>query len=56
MLVDHGRLVGFLAGRAPVLGKHPGNGHARAEAHERPISRMAILVVEVEGAITEQEL
>jgi len=51
-LVRQGVLVGFLSGRAPVtLKQMPGNGHARNEYHERPISRMAHLEVTTQGGL-----
>ena len=56
-LVDRGRLVDFLSGRAPIRrGSGRSNGHARNEYHERPISRMANLVVEVDGGISHDDL
>ena len=56
-LIKRGRLVGFLSGRAPILqGRHGNNGHARSEYHERPISRMANLVVEIDGGVTHERL
>lgn len=56
-LVDHGKLINFLSGRAPIpRGSGRGNGHARNEYHERPISRMANLIVEAEGGISHAEL
>jgi len=56
-LVDRGKLVGFLTGRAPVTRKHlPPNGHARNEFHERPISRMAHLKLKAEGGVPHSEL
>jgi predicted Zn-dependent protease len=57
VLVDHGMLVGFLSGRSPVTRhQHPGNGHARNEYHERPISRMAHLKIIAEGGVSHNEL
>jgi predicted Zn-dependent protease len=57
MLVKNGKLVGFLSGRSPVSKERVlPNGHARAEHHERPVSRMANLVVEVQGGLSEQAL
>jgi predicted Zn-dependent protease len=57
VLVDHGKLVGFLSGRAPVTRhKHPGNGHARNDYHERPISRMANLKVVADGGVSHAKL
>ncbi|MBK8480587.1 MAG: hypothetical protein IPL40_05370 [Proteobacteria bacterium] len=57
LLVDRGRLVNFLSGRAPVTrARLRGNGHARGEYHERPISRMANLVVQAEGGMSHAAL
>lgn len=57
-LIDRGKLVGFLAGRQPVLRGRTfrGNGHARSEYYERPISRMSNLVVEVNNGMSHAEL
>jgi predicted Zn-dependent protease len=56
-LVDRGKLVGFLSGRAPVTRTRlKPNGHARNEYHERPISRMAHLKVEAAGGVPHSEL
>ena len=56
-LVKHGKLVGFLTGRTPVSKRRaPGNGHARSEYHERPISRMAHLKVEAAGGLARRQL
>jgi len=56
LLVDRGKLVGFLGGRSPVRSGQAGNGHARNEYHERPISRMANLVVTAESGVSHVEL
>jgi predicted Zn-dependent protease len=46
MLVDKGVLKGFLTTRSPLQKRgHQSNGHARNHGDERPISRMANLVV-----------
>lgn len=46
-LVERGVLKGFLTTRSPIRKKaHVSNGHARNNADERPISRMANLIVE----------
>lgn len=47
VLVDRGVLKGFLTTRSPLkkLG-HQSNGHARNQIDERPISRMANLIIE----------
>ncbi|MCC6749177.1 MAG: TldD/PmbA family protein [Deltaproteobacteria bacterium] len=56
-LVERGKLVGFLSGRSPVTkAKLPPNGHARNEYHERPIARMAHLIVEAEKGVSHAEL
>jgi TldD protein len=56
-LVERGKLVGFLSGRAPVTRRRlEPNGHARNEYHERPISRMAHLKVIAETAVSHREL
>ncbi len=47
LLVDRGILKGFLTTRSPLTKKgHQSNGHARNHGDERPISRMANLVVQ----------
>jgi TldD protein len=57
MLVDRGKLVGFLSGRAPVTRqKLNTNGHARSDYHERPISRMANLKVIAKGGVSHEAL
>ncbi|PID38581.1 MAG: hypothetical protein CSA65_04170 [Proteobacteria bacterium] len=57
VLIDHGKLINFLGGRSPVGRKrHTANGHARNEYHERPISRMANLIVDAEGGISHDAL
>ncbi len=56
-LVEDGKLIGFLSGRSPVIKRgKPGNGHARSECHERPISRMANLIVKAQDGVSHQEL
>ncbi len=56
-LVKDGVLVGFLSGRSPVTKKRmPGNGHARNEYDERPVSRMANLQIEASRALGRKEL
>lgn len=45
-LVENGVLKGFLTTRSPLhKGKHQGNGHARNQSFERPISRMGNLFI-----------
>ena len=57
-LVERGQLCGFLSGRAPISTskKLLPNGHARAEYHERPISRMGHLRVDAEGGVSPAQL
>ncbi len=50
-LIAGGGVRGFLTGRMPVGPRHRSNGHARAESFERPVSRMAVTVVEAEEAV-----
>lgn len=47
LLVDRGALKGFLTTRSPLSKQiHSSNGHARNSSDERPISRMANLIVQ----------
>jgi len=57
-LVERGKLTGFLTTRTSIGPRHRSNGHARNRYHERPISRMGVLVVEAErgAALDEREL
>lgn len=56
-LVRDGVLKEFLSTRSPLKKKgHTSNGHARNESFERPISRMANLVVETDGGYSLEEL
>jgi len=43
-LIEAGRLAGYLTGRTGVVKGHSGNGHARCRLHQRPISRMGVLI------------
>lgn len=57
VLVDRGKLVNFLSARSPVnLALRRSNGHARNEHHERPISRMANLIVRATGGVSHEAL
>jgi predicted Zn-dependent protease len=47
-LIEAGRLVGYLTGRTGVLKRHTSNGHARCRLHQRPISRMGVLIAETD--------
>ncbi|RMD86298.1 MAG: TldD/PmbA family protein [Candidatus Dadabacteria bacterium] len=57
LLVEDGFLKGFLSTRAAFekRGFKP-NGHARAKKHERPISRMAVLIAEGSKPLSMEEL
>ena len=56
-LVEDGTLKGFLTTRSPIkkLG-HESNGHARNQGYERPISRMANLIIESSSSNTWEDL
>jgi predicted Zn-dependent protease len=45
-LIDHGHLRGYMTTRVGITPRHHSNGHARAVYHQRPISRMGVLIVE----------
>lgn len=56
-LVERGILKGFLTTRSPIAKRgHKSNGHARNHSHERPISRMANLVVESHSQLSWNDL
>ncbi len=56
-LVTDGVLKNFLSTRTPFKEKdHRSNGHARAQSFERPISRMANLIIETKNGLEWQEL
>jgi predicted Zn-dependent protease len=47
VLIEDGMLKGFLSTRAALQkGKHQSNGHARTKQNQRPISRMAVTLIE----------
>lgn len=47
VLIEDGVLKGFLSTRAALIkGRHASNGHARTKSHQRPISRMAVTIIE----------
>jgi len=47
-LIEAGRLQGYLTGRTGVVERHTSNGHARCRLHQRPISRMGVLIAETD--------
>jgi predicted Zn-dependent protease len=55
-LVERGKLLGFLTTRTGIRRQHRSNGHARSRYHQRPISRMGVLVVEPEKGLAPAEL
>lgn len=47
VLIEDGVLKGFLSTRAAIIkGRHNSNGHARTKQNQRPISRMAVTIIE----------
>ena len=47
VLIEDGVLKGFLTSRAAIKrGRFQSNGHARTREHQRPMSRMAVTIVE----------
>ncbi|MCB1173284.1 MAG: hypothetical protein KDK39_06965 [Leptospiraceae bacterium] len=55
-LIIDGRLQCFLSTRSPIPGQADNNGHARNQLQERPISRMANLVIENRQPVTFDEM
>lgn len=57
VLVENGILKGFLSSRAHHAPKHfTLNGHARNKEHQRPISRMAVTMVDGKNGLSMQTL
>jgi predicted Zn-dependent protease len=56
VLVERGELKSFLTTRTGIAPRHRSNGHARCAYHERPISRMGVLICEAEGGVSDREL
>lgn len=57
VLVDKGVLKGFLNTRTALTRRgHSSNGHARTKKYQRPISRMAVTIIEAEEPYTLEEL
>lgn len=51
-LIENGTLKDFLTTRAPIRrGKFHSNGHARTQQNQRPVSRMAVTVIEGRGGV-----
>ena len=55
-LVTRGELRGFLTSRTGIARRHRSNGHARSCYHQRPISRMGVLLVETDNGLAEPSL
>jgi len=55
-LIEEGCLRGFLTSRIPIAKKHRSNGHGRARHHERPVSRMAVTILEAAAGLSEEAL
>lgn len=55
-LIEGGELRGFLTSRIPISKRHRSNGHGRARHHERPVSRMAVTIVETSNGYSDAEL
>jgi predicted Zn-dependent protease len=56
LLVERGKLRSFLTTRTGLAPRHRSNGHARCAYHERPISRMGVLIAESENGVSDREL
>ena len=55
-LIESGALAGYLTGRTGVIPKGKSNGHARTSYHQRPISRMGVLLAETDQGLSPSEL
>jgi len=55
-LVTRGELTGYLTSRTGIAKRHRSNGHGRSAYHQRPISRMGVLLVEAEKGLGDREL
>jgi len=56
VLVEEGRIEGFLLSRKPVAPFERSNGHARSQSGSRPVARMANLIVTSTRQVPEAEL
>lgn len=56
VLVDKGKLSGFLLTRRPVQGFTESNGHARAGLSAAPVARMGTLIMESSKTIPKEQL
>lgn len=55
-LVSKGILKGFLMGRRPVEGVARSNGHGRSDGFQRPVGRMATLVIQGRAPVSDASL
>jgi len=55
-LIESGALTGYLTGRTGVILRRKSNGHARTSYHQRPISRMGVLLAETDRGLSPAEL
>lgn len=55
-LIEQGVLRGYLTTRTGIARGHRSNGHARARYHQRPISRMGVLIAEARDGLSERGL
>jgi len=55
-LIDHGKLIGFLMGRNPIIGFSHSNGHGRRSPGLPPVARQGNLVVEVAKSVVRTDL
>lgn len=55
-LIDHGKLVGFLMGRNPIVGFEHSNGHGRKSPGLPAVARQGNLVVETTKSVKRGEL
>jgi predicted Zn-dependent protease len=57
LLIENGVLKGFLNTRAALTPRqHQPNGHARNQKHQRPISRMAVTIIEGRDGVSYERL
>ncbi len=56
VLIDHGKLKGFLLSRTPILGFSKTNGHARGDGIHFPTARMGNFIVRSENTVPDEIL
>jgi TldD protein len=56
VLVDKGKLSGFLLTRKPIQGFKESNGHARASITAAPVARMGTLIMESRNTVPREQL